>query len=175
MRCFISIEIPKEIKNKIIKIQAQLPNFVGKKTEEENLHLTLKFLGEVNEQLLIDVKKRLSKINFDKLNLEIDSIGVFNEDYIRIVWLHVREAEELQKEIDLSLKDLFRLEDRFMGHLTIARIKQVEDKRKFLDELEKIDFDKMKFSVDNFKLMKSNLTKNGPVYEVIEEYKNNVN
>jgi RNA 2',3'-cyclic 3'-phosphodiesterase len=133
--------------------------------------LTLKFLGEVDERLLIDVKKRLEKVDFNRLNLEIDLVGVFNEDYIRIVWLHVKGADELQKKIDLSLKDLFRLEDRFMGHLTIARVKQIKDKKRFLEDLKKIKFDKMKFSVNNFKLMKSDLTKNGSVYEVIEEYK----
>jgi 2'-5' RNA ligase len=47
MRAFISIEFPEEIKNELKKIQEQLPEFKGKNTEPKNLHLTLKFLGEI--------------------------------------------------------------------------------------------------------------------------------
>ncbi len=45
MRCFISIDLPEKIIQEIKKIQEELPEFIGKKTETENLHLTLKFLG----------------------------------------------------------------------------------------------------------------------------------
>ena len=70
MRCFISIDIPKEIRDKIKKIQEQLPEFVGKKTEQENLHLTLKFLGEVDERFLIDIKNR----QIDEINRILEEI-----------------------------------------------------------------------------------------------------
>ena len=47
MRTFIAVDIPENVKEEIIKIQDKLPEFVGKLTELENLHLTLKFLGEI--------------------------------------------------------------------------------------------------------------------------------
>ena len=171
MRVFISIDIPEEVKKEIKKIQDTLPDFLGKKTELENLHLTLKFLGEIDEQKIEGVKNKLSEIKFNKFEAEIDLIGVFSEKFVRIVWLHLKGAEELQKEIDEKLKSLFEPEKRFMSHLTIARIKSVRDKKLFLEKLEEIKFLEIRFNVDYFKLKKSNLTKEKAVYEVLEGYR----
>ena len=57
-----------------------------------------------------------------------------------------------------------------MSHLTIARVKSVKDKNMFLNEIEKIKFDKIRFKVKNFKLKQSILTRNGSVYEDLEVY-----
>ena len=170
MRTFISIEIPEEVKKEIVKIQKSLPEFQGKLTEEENLHLTLKFLGEVDEEQIEKIKEKLREIKFNKFETEVDSIGVFSENFIKIVWLHMTNCEELQKQIDEALENMFEKEDRFMSHLTIARVKNIKDKKKFLEELKKMKIDKMKFSVSSFNLKNSILTKEKPVYEIIEEY-----
>jgi len=171
MRAFISIDLPKEAKEKVKEIQDKLPEFSGKKTEIENLHLTLKFLGEVDEEVIEKVKERLREIKFNSFETEIDSIGIFSEKFIRIVWLHLSNCDNLQKEIDNNLADLFAKENRFMSHMTIARIKNIKDKKSFLEEIRKIKFEKISFEVDRFLLKKSTLTESGPIYEVIEEYK----
>ena len=57
-----------------------------------------------------------------------------------------------------------------MSHLTIARVKGVDDWKKFRGALGKIKIGKIKFNVDNFRLKKSILRRTGPVYETIEEY-----
>lgn len=170
MRTFISIDIPEEIKREIQKIQECLPKFIGKKVETENLHLTLKFLGEIDEQKIGEVKIRLGGINFNKFESEINEVGVFSEKFVRIVWLHLSGCEKLQKKIDESLADLFEPEQRFMSHLTIARIKSLEDKKYFLSELSKIKIPSIKFVVDRFKLKESVLKSEGPVYGTMDEY-----
>ena len=163
--------MPEEVKREIKKIQEKLPGFFGKKTELENLHLTLKFLGEIDEEKIQEVKNKLSEIKFNKFESEINSIGVFSGRFIRIIWLHLKGVEELQKEIDENLKGLFEPEKRFMSHLTIARIKSVRDKKLFLEKLKEIKFSKIKFNVECFKLKKSILTKEKAVYDVLEQYK----
>ena len=173
IRTFISIDIPKEIREEIKKIQDKLPDFYGKKIELENLHLTLKFLGEIDEEKLGAVKEKLRDIKFRKFKIEIGGIGVFSEKFIRIVWLHLKGAEELQKIIDDKLKSLFKPEKRFMSHLTIARVKSLNGKEGFLEELQKIKIKKIKFAVEKFKLKKSILTSMGAVYETLKEYKLN--
>lgn len=176
MRAFIAIEIPEEIKKEIIKIQNQLPEFKGKKTEFENLHLTLKFLGEVDKNKINEIKKKLNEIKIKKFEVEIDSIGSFDNRKSRvypknfIVWLNMKNCEKLQKEIDEKLKDLFEREKRFMGHLTIVRVKDVKDKKKFVEELKKIKIPKMKFYVNNFYLRESNLTEEKPIYKTLEKF-----
>ena len=171
MRCFISIDIPEKVREEIKRIQNNLPEFFGKKTESENLHLTLKFLGEIDEEKMEKVKEKLKSVSFNKLETEIDSIGVFSEKFVRIVWLHLSGMEELQKQVDEKLDKLFQPEQRFMSHLTIARVKSVRDRDKFLQELSKIKIENINFVVDKFRLKKSILTPEGPVYEILEEYK----
>jgi len=170
MRCFIAVDIPKEIKKEILKIQAFLPKFLGKLTEPENLHLTLKFLGELTEEEIRKVKANLKKINLDKFNVEISHLGVFSEKSIRIIWLNLFNCSNLQKKIDYVLKDFFPQEKRFMGHLTIARIKSLKNKQDFLEKLKGIKIPKMIFSLEKFSLKNSILTKSGPVYSNIEVY-----
>ena len=170
MRCFISINIPEEVRREIKKIQEQMPEFRGKKTEPENLHLTLKFLGEIDEQVVGKVKEKLRGIKIEKFETEIDEMGIFSEKFIRIVWLHLKNCDALQKQIDDALSDLFEKERRFMSHLTIARIKNIRDRKKFLEGIGKMKIEKTRFMIDRFYLMKSELTSEGPRYSVLEEY-----
>ncbi|MBS3086745.1 RNA 2',3'-cyclic phosphodiesterase [Candidatus Pacearchaeota archaeon] len=170
MRAFVAIDIPQEVRREIIKIQAALPELKGKKTEQENLHLTLKFLGEVDEKDIEQIKKKLKEIKFNSFETEIDSLGIFHPKLIRIVWLHMNNCDALQKEIDEKLSPIFEPERRFMSHLTIARVKSIKDKNIFLEKIKKIKFDKIKLKVKNFKLKRSKLTRNGSVYEDLEIY-----
>jgi 2'-5' RNA ligase len=171
MRSFISVDIPEKVKREIVKIQRNLPEFSGKKTDTENLHLTLKFLGEVDEEKIGKIKERLGSVKPEKFETEIDEIGVFSERFIRIVWLHMKNCDNLQKQVDEKLRGLFEEERRFMSHLTIARVKNIKNKREFLEEIKKIKIPKIKFVVDRFYLMKSELTAEGPRYSVLEEFK----
>lgn len=167
MRTFIAIDIPENIKKEIVKIQNKLPEFKGKKTEYENLHLTLKFLGELNEEKLKEIKKRLRQIKLNSFGAEIDSIGMFSD---RIVWIGIKNCDEVQKEIDEKLSGIFEKEERFMGHLTIARIKGINDRKRFLEKIMKIKIPEMQFRVKKFNLKKSKITRKGPIYEDIEVY-----
>lgn len=170
MRTFIAVEIPENVKEEIIKIQKQLPEFKGKLPEKENLHLTLKFLGEISENKIEEIKKKLKEIQFKSFEVQIDRIGIFENNRRGIVWLNVANCENLQKEIDEKLSDFFEKEKRFMGHLTIARIKNFKDKNKFISEIQKIKIPKLKFSVDSFYIKKSILKKEKPIYEPLEKF-----
>lgn len=171
MRCFISIDIPEEVRREVKRIQEKLPDFSGKKTESENLHLTLKFLGEIDEEKIEKVKKELKKVKLNKFEAEVKHAGFFDNKKYGVIWLYLSDCENIQKAVDGQLEDLFQPENRFMSHLTIARVKKkLEDKKEFLEQLNKIKIEKMNFVVDKFKLKKSTLTSKGPVYETIEEY-----
>lgn len=167
MRAFIAIDIPEEIKKKIVEIQNRLPELEGKKTEYENLHLTLKFLGEVDEEKIFEIKERLKRMDLGSFEVEIKEAGIFSN---RIIWLGIRNCNKLQEEIDNALAGIFEKEERFMGHLTIARVKNIKDKKKFLTEINKIKIIPIKFTVKEFNLKKSILKKEGPVYENIKVY-----
>ena len=65
---------------------------------------------------------------------------------------------------------MFPRDTRFHPHLTLARIKFVKDKQDFMDKLNKIPVKELEFSVKSFKLIKSTLTPEGPVYEDVAEF-----
>ena len=173
MRCFISINIPREVEDKIKEIQRQIKRLgliEAKFVKKGLFHLTLKFLGEIDERNVGEVKKKLREIKLSKFETEINEIGVFSEKFIRIIWVYLARCNILQELVDEKLKDLFKPEKRFMSHLTIARVKSIKDKEKFLEKLKKIEIPKIKFAIDKFYLMKSELTSERPKYEIIEEY-----
>jgi len=170
VRTFISIDLPENIKKEIQRIQDLLPDFVGKKTEQENLHLTLKFLGEIDNEKVEEIKKRLKLVKIKAFEAEVDNLGVFSEKFVRIVWIHLKGAEKLQEEVDKALKEIFDKEERFMSHITIARVKSIKNKMDFLSKLKEIKIPKLKFKVDSFQFKKSELFPQGPRYEVIEGY-----
>jgi 2'-5' RNA ligase len=175
VRCFIAIHFPKKVIEEIEKVQGDLKKkdlFVGKFTKGRNLHLTLKFLGEIEEGQVEEVKKKLREIKINKFKVELGKVGVFSEKFIRIIWIEIlgKEIFELQKKIDESLKEMFELEVRFMSHLTIARVKNVKDKKLFFKKLKEIKVPEVNFDINEFYLMKSELKSEGPIYEVIEKY-----
>lgn len=175
VRAFIALELPREVIDEINKIQKLIWKktlFTGKLTESENLHLTFKFLGDIDDGKIKEVKKRLSEVKINDFYCEIGEVGVFSKNVIRIIWVKLNGGGifKLQREIDEKLKGLFPIEERFMSHITIARVKKVGDKKGLIDYLASIKPKKLKFLAKNFVLKKSELLPEGPVYEDIEEY-----
>jgi len=169
MRVFVALELPENIKNEIIKLQREIEKLnlmKGKLIEKENLHLTLKFLGEIGNDKVREIENKLKKIRFNKFEVELDKIGVFSENFIRIVWVSLSGEKlfELQKAIDDILESIFDREERFMAHITVARPKSVNNKSKFIEEIKKVKFDNKKFLVDRVYLKSSELKPQGPVY-----------
>jgi len=172
MRLFVALDFD-ELKDYFIGLQKQLPKD-AKLTLTKTYHLTLKFLGEIPENSIEKIKEQLKKVEFENFEINLDNIGVFpNENYIRVVWGGISPKEqviELQKNIEDSLKEFnFKKDFQFHPHITLARVKFVKDKTNFVDSLKKIKIDKnKKIMVKNFKLIKSALTPEGPVYEDLE-------
>ena len=170
MRCFISIDLSVEATKEIERLQRIIkPHFIGKTTSNENLHLTLKFLGEIEDTTLDNVKKKLSTIEHQSFELTLNGLGVFSQQFIKMVWVKVSTVP-LQSLIDNYLKDIFEPEHRFMGHITIARVKKIEDKQSFLKLINVTTINKIIFTVREFYLKESILTNKGPIYKVIDKY-----
>ena len=174
-RTFICVDFPDPVIEEVARVQEVLGKwkFIGKMTELDNLHLTLKFLGEIDSEKLEKVRERLGKINFLNMNLRLGDVGLFN--YMsnpRIVWIKIegRGIFELQKKIDEALEGLFKKEERFMSHVTVARVKYVKDKKGFSDYVKRIKLKDVGFEIGKFKLNESELNKIGPFYKTVEEF-----
>jgi len=167
MRLFIAVDF-NELKDYFNELQGQLPGN-AKLSLTKSFHLTLKFLGEVQPNKADEIISILKGIKFEHFTAYLDSAGIFpDENNIRVVWVGLRPEDkifELQKKIDDALKPLFKKEKGFKPHITLARVKYIDDNKYFLEEIGKIKVENKKIEVKNFKLMKSNLTAERPVYE----------
>lgn len=80
-------------------------------------------------------------------------------------------ANELQKRIDKALQNDFTEEERFMGHITIARVKTVSNKEALLTYLDNYTIKPQRTEVSSFQLKQSVLTPSGPRYKTIQSFK----
>lgn len=176
VRSFIAIDFPDDIIKEVARVQEVLNGrkFTGKMTELENLHLTLKFLGEIEEKKVEEIKKKLKEIKFKEFELKLGEAGTFSyKGNPKIVWIKIegKDVWDLQKKIDDKVKEAgFKLEERFMSHLTVARLKYVKDKKAYIDYVKNLGVKEIKFKINSFKFLKSELKPLGPVYTLIEEY-----
>ena len=170
MRLFIAIKIPKEISEKLRLIQLQFKG-LAKIKFVNSFHCTLKFLGEVDEELLDKIKNKLNGIKFHSFKTKIKDIGSFpNNKRIEVVWVGINgKIMELQKEIDGNLLNLFPNDEKFHGHITLGRVKFIKKKDEFMDKL-KIRFEE-ELLINEFELIRSDLSKDGSRYTVLEAYK----
>ena len=179
MRAFIALSCPDELSESLVEVQDQMKGLGSlKPVEPGNIHLTLKFLGDVDEKKvdrIIECLKGLSGMSgFD---VSLAGVGVFPKpSYARVVWVGVdrgnREILKLHKVIDRELAPLgFEGDKRFSAHFTIARVKGIRDKEGFkeiLDDYSKTEFGG--FHAGGVELMRSELKRSGPVYSLVHRF-----
>ncbi len=172
MRLFLAIELSKEVKNELIKTQEELKAFLDAKfVEKENLHLTLKFFGDVEDKKVGEMVEKLKRVKFKSFLSGLEGIGFFpSEKMIRVLWVGVEPREKIEGLYQEIEKVFGNNPERFESHITLARIKSLQDKNEFLDKIKQVKVKPLEFEVREFVLKKSTLTPNGPVYEDVERF-----
>jgi len=175
MRLFIAVPLNDEIKEHLRALQAKIA--YAKVTLVRDFHLTLKFLGEVAESRLDDIKLALGHVNIRPFVLSLSDIGFFpSQKKARVIWVGNEPKEnitELQKKIDDSMLSIgFKREKRFHPHITLARVKYIADRERFCESTGEIKAEKITCPVSSFDLIKSTLTPSGPEYKVIKTFIN---
>ncbi|NHJ40655.1 MAG: RNA 2',3'-cyclic phosphodiesterase [Asgard group archaeon] len=182
VRAFFAVDIAeKSIIEQIKKIQKELtlPNTKINFVTPENLHLTMKFLGNIDENIIPDLEEVTKKISFKNFEIELNGMGCLpSYSYINAIYMGVTKGfdhlEFISKELNgLSDRFNFKKETRpFTAHLTIGRLKKVGNKEQLVNIIK--NYEKQKFgtvSINNFNLKKSELTPKGPVYTTLFEVK----
>ncbi|KXA92593.1 hypothetical protein AKJ64_02755 [candidate division MSBL1 archaeon SCGC-AAA259E17] len=178
-RSFVAIDSNEKIRNCLVKIQKSLERTGAdlKLVEPENIHLTLKFLGNVSENRLELVKEKIRNIEkIDSFELQVNGLGVFpRPSFIRVIWAGVSKGEDktvdLRKKLDKKMAEIdFEPEDKdFTPHFTIARMKSGRAKDEVLSQIEEnSDTNFGSVIVKEAKLKKSELTSEGPIYTTLE-------
>ena len=178
MRCFISFDISEEARKEIARIekeiQGKFPGLKARFVGPENMHLTLKFLGEISDEQAGRVKEALKKVRFGKFKARLNALGVFIPSFIKVLWIDLVPKEkiaELHQQIDSLLhEEGFKKDKGFETHITLARVKSVKDKEMLIKTLKEMKIRPVEFTISGFSFRKSTLTPEGPIYEDIAKF-----
>lgn len=179
MRAFLAVVPPREARDKVEAAREPLKELApeGRWVHPSLWHLTLKFLGDVEDELIPAVADLVGEVagRMDSFEVVLSGTGLFpNADRPRILWVGVTEGveqlRELAESIDVGLDGLgFEPDERgFQPHMTVARFRENRDAGEVAQQIgpgEEI----ARFPVEAVVLMKSVLRPRGPDYTVIEK------
>ena len=182
IRCFIAIEIPEPIQNQLAQIQGRLQKQIQKASwvKPGNIHLTLKFLGDVDPDDLESIGEAIEEAtsHHRSFSLHLGGVGAFpNLARPRVIWAGVKVGAErvsaLAQDINVGLSHCgFPLDTkRFNPHLTIARLKERIDLRPYTNQYRQYDrIDGAEMTVDTISLVQSQLHPQGAIYSNLQSY-----
>lgn len=192
IRAFIAIALPEAARRHLDDIERQIQELAGEVARKAvrwvpaaNIHLTLKFLGDISPTSIqaLDSILRSETIHHLAFPFTIEGTGAFpNLRRPRVIWAGARpsvELSRLQKVIDSETSKLgYPSEERpFSPHLTLGRIAQnarAEEIERISRALEQVQPGEIAtFQVDAFHLIRSELRSSGPIYSTLHSYRLN--
>lgn len=178
IRLFVALIIPEKIKEEVFKhCYAAVENPSDFRWEaREKVHLTLKFIGEVKEELLSQIIDELEFVkNNSSFNCKISKFGFFfRESEAKILWCNLETDNSiisLVEELNSRLQkfDIENEKRKFKGHLTLLRIKN-KVSEKFIESFKEYTFNPIKFNANEIALIQSVLKPTGSEYKVLKIY-----
>ncbi|MHA1321883.1 MAG: RNA 2',3'-cyclic phosphodiesterase [Candidatus Helarchaeota archaeon] len=147
--------------------------------ELENIHFTLKFLGNVDPALIEPIHSIMNEIPFSSFSMTLQGVGAFPKSRPRVIWVGISGGSEncqiIAKSLNEKLSNMgFKAEKRkFMPHITIGRVKIVKDKDQLIQILQQWKSHLFgTIQINGFQLKKSELTPKGPIYTTLKERNN---
>ena len=172
-RLFVAIRPPAAVRDLLIDAMADSPElrWVG----DDQLHLTLRFIGEVERPLADDIALALSRIRSSSFELSVTGVGLFEQRSRGALWAGVQPREPvaaLAAKVDRACvaAGLEPEHRAFHPHITLARFNRhgVEPARVFLDRNRALAAPP--FAVTEFALYQSHLSRHGPHYETVASF-----
>lgn len=184
MRCFIAVDLPKDIKKQIHSIQKPFEKYENiTLVNTKLLHCTLLFLGDIDKAQIQKTKTILESITsrHNTIRCRLKTTGVFPDtNYLKVIWAGISDNSHLtgiQKSIETELKRAGiynppRNPRQFTPHITLGRVRNPRHKHDILNEIEKnTTFTTPFFEIKEIKLKQSTLSQGGPLYHDIAIYK----
>lgn len=180
MRLFIAVDLNSQNKDALTGLQARLKKADAdvKWVAPENIHLTLKFLGQVQEEkapkIISGIKESIA--GFKPFSLEIVSLGAFPSlKYPRVIWAGIEKGKEnlekLAERIETAMLKLGFPEEKrgFSSHLTLGRVRSAKNKDRLCRQISLASFPALPQDIASVNLYQSRLTPQGPIYEKLAE------
>lgn len=174
MRAFVALEIPGVVVDSLARAQKELEASGAdvKLVERENLHLNLKFLGELRDAEVSEAKSRLGRLSLKGAEVTVRGVGAFpTSARPRVVWAGIAQEDEplvvpIARAVISALEGIGERDDRsFRPHITLARVRSGRNMRELTEVLRQIAG--MEFGVvdlKEIKLKSSTLMPSGPIY-----------
>jgi 2'-5' RNA ligase len=173
LRLFVGIEFPPELKLRLSLLQSGVAG--ARWVDPGNLHLTLRFIGEIDEGTAADVDEALLRIKARPFSVHLAGVGIFGGEKLRQLWVGVEREpalSTLQSKIELALIRIGLPPEprKYVPHVTLARLRDPRhhELQEFLAA--HAQFRAEPLWVDRFSLIASYLTKAGSVYEDQADY-----
>jgi len=179
IRTFIAVDVPQEIKMELDKMIAEFRNDAPeiRWVRAANLHLTLRFLGDVTKDTIPKLADEISHNlkDFGQFQISLKGLGGFpNLKKARVIWVGGGDGNErlyqLAALVDKACIDcgLGNADKPFSSHLTIGRVKFPKGHEKLISHIETMNYKSRAFSVDEVVIFKSDLSPAGPKYTRLE-------
>lgn len=181
VRAFLAFDLDDpNVKKKLANMQA-LALQTGadlKLVETENIHMTIRFLGDIQLHTAEKIHAEMQQVKFNPFPVQLLGIGVFpNVNFPRVLWAGIGQgAHQLQdvfNQMEPKLQNIGFPPDRnaFSPHLTIARVRSGRNKAELATFVEKsVNYDFGTVLAACLRLKRSQLTPNGPIYSTLKEY-----
>lgn len=178
IRTFIAVPVPEPLFNLREKLKATISEKTGKMRwlRKDQIHLTVKFLGDTTEDSINDVRHVMQKVadEFKPFNISIQKTGCFPKiERPRVMWIGVSgELDKLYQLVEKIQKKLNPLgfpkdEKKYHPHITIARAKYPQKKTPDISTFLNTSFDPIPFPIKKVQFISSELFPNGPVYTIL--------
>jgi 2'-5' RNA ligase len=173
LRLFVGIELPSALRLRLSLLCTGLPG--ARWVDPGNLHLTLRFIGEVDEGVASDIDDALARIRASRFDVTLAGAGSFGGERPRLIWIGVEDNKplvELQERVEAALRRAGVPPDtrRYSPHVTLARLKQPDLARVQGFVAANALFRAPPFPVERFSLIASYPTKSGAIYEDQADY-----
>jgi len=169
---FVSINIPKRIGREIKKnIKNRFRGiFIGNDVSVEKYHLTLRFFGEISEDELLDIRKKLKEIDFRSFYVSVGKLGYFKNRFRGILYVKLN-SDKLNQLVENIWEKVGSEKRKFASHITLVRTKKCLRWESLEKLMKDIEFENLGFEVNKFSLMKSELRKTGAEYTILEDFR----
>jgi 2'-5' RNA ligase len=181
-RLFIALELPAEVRRKISqhidRLRAEMPDARASWTREPNLHLTLKFLGDVAIERIDAVDRALKRATSGgaSFEMEIRGCGAFpTRGHPKVLWIGTSDGPHLSNLFEAIEREVGRLDfpregRAFHPHLTIARLRQPQGARALAELHERSGFAPMLVNLRDVCLIRSELSSSGSRYTIVARH-----
>jgi 2'-5' RNA ligase len=172
VRAFIAVDIPSEIRERMARAAEELGSDGIRVVAADQMHITLFFLGYIDEAQVDSAKEVMSGIGSGRFNISLHGMGTFAMKRPRVIFANIssgaKELNDIHERVSSSLPAMMKLErEEFAPHLTVARLKRFDGvttgrARDFIGKYKDADFGS--FECRDIRLKRSVLTEEGAVH-----------